>query len=137
MSSVSRGPQAQHAGAEGDLDVAAQRALAGAHGPGQHLDHAHVALELGHRRIVDAAHPDLGHQARHRRQADPGLAERGQDLLDVAQEQRVRPDHQDALALEREAVGVEEVGGPVQGHRRLAGARATLDDEDARPAASG
>ena len=124
------GPQAQHAGAEGDLDVAAERALAGAHGPGQHLDHAHVALQLGDGGVVDAAHAHLGHQARDRRQAHPGLAERREDLLDVAQEQRVRPHDEHALALEREAVGVEQVGGTVQRHRRLAGAGAALDDED-------
>ena len=61
----------------------------------------------------------------------PGLAERGKHLLDVAQEERVGPDHEHALALEREAVGVEEIGGAVQRHRRLARTRAALDDQDA------
>ena len=53
----------------------------------------------------------------------------GQDLLDVAEEERVGPDHQHALALEGEPVGVEEVGGPVEGDRRLARARAALDHQ--------
>ena len=73
--------------------------------------------------------PDLGDQPRDGRQGHAGLAQRGQDLFDVAQEQRVGPDHQHALALEGEPVGVEQVGGPVQGHRRLAGARAALDHQ--------
>ena len=60
----------------------------------------------------------------------PGLAERRQDLLDVAQEQRVRPDHEHALALQREAVRVEQVGGAVQRHCRLPRAGPALDDED-------
>src|SRR5690606_10625659 len=37
-----------------------------------------------------------------------------------------------ALALEREAVRVEQVGGPVEGDDRLAGAGAALHHEDAR-----
>ena len=61
----------------------------------------------------------------------PVSPERGQHLLDVAQEERVGADHQHSLALEREPVGVEEVGGAVQGHRRLARARTALDDQDA------
>jgi hypothetical protein len=61
----------------------------------------------------------------------PGLAEAGQHLLDVAEEEAVGPDHEHALALEREAVGVEEVGGAVEGDDRLARARAALDHEHA------
>ena len=80
---------------------------------------------------VGAPDPDLGHQPGDRRQGDPGLAQGGQHLLDVAEEQRVGPDHQHPLALQGEPVGVEEVGGPVQGHRRLAGAGAALDHQDA------
>ena len=67
----------------------------------------------------------------HGGQGHAGLPQGGQHLLDVAEEQRVGPDHQHALALEGEPVGVEEVGGPVEGHRRLAGARAALDHQDA------
>ena len=55
----------------------------------------------------------------------------GQHLLDVAEEQRVGPDHQHALSFEGEPVGVEEVGGPVEGHGRLARTRSTLDHQDA------
>ena len=85
----------------------------------------------------DPADPDLGHQAGHGGEADAGLPQRGEHLLDVAQEERVGPDHQDALALQREAVGVEEVGGPVQGHGGLAGARAALDHQHPARAGSG
>ena len=64
-------------------------------------------------------------------QLDAGLAQRRQHLLDVAEEQAVGPDDEHALALEREPVGVEEVGGAVQGDDGLAGARAALHDEHA------
>ena len=77
-------------------------------------------------RIVDAV-DEVGQHG----QLDAGLAERRQDLLDVAEEQPVGPDHQHALALEREAVRVEQVGGAVQGHDGLAGAGPALHDEHA------
>ena len=64
-------------------------------------------------------------------QLDTGLAERRQHLLDVGEEQPVGADDQHALVGEREAVRVEEVGRPVQGHDGLAGAGAALDDDHA------
>ena len=76
--------------------------------------------------------PDPREQTADGGQLDAGLVEGGQDVLDVAQERRVGPDDQHALALEREAVGVEQVGGPVQGDGGLAGARAALHDQDPR-----
>ena len=48
-------------------------------------------LSLATAAVVDRPHPDLGHQPGHRREAHPGLAQRGQHLLDVAQEERVGP----------------------------------------------
>ena len=62
----------------------------------------------------------------------PVSPERREHLLDVAQEERVGPDHQDALSLQREAVGVEQVGRPVQGHGGLPGTGPTLDHQDPR-----
>ena len=70
-------------------------------------------------------------QAAHVRQHHAGLAERGEHLLDVAEEQPVGAEDEHALALEREAVRVEQVGRPVQGDDGLAGAGATADDHDA------
>ena len=66
------------------------------------------------------------------RQLDAGLAEAREHLLDVAEEEPVGADHEHALALEREPVGVEQVGGAVEGDDRLAGAGAALHDEHAR-----
>ena len=110
----------------GDGHVGRQGPLADTHGAGDELGHPGVTLEPRHlRRAV------VRHQTGHGRQGDPGLAQGGQDLLDVAEEERVGPDHQDTLALEGEPVGVEEVGGPVQSHRRLAGARPTLHHQHA------
>ena len=62
-------------------------------------------------------------------QRHAALAQGRQDMFDVAQEQRVGPDDEHALALERETVGVEQIGGPVQRHRRLARPGAALHDE--------
>jgi hypothetical protein len=102
----------------------------GAHRPRQEPAHPGVALELGHVLGVLGADPDLGDEARHGRKGDARLAEGGQDLLDVAEEQRVGSDHQDALALQGETVRVEEVGGPVEGDGRLSRSRTALHEED-------
>ena len=80
---------------------------------------------------VAAPHAHVVDQVGQHRQLDAGLAERRQHLLDVAEEQAVGPDDQHALALEREAVRVEEVGGPVQRHDGLAGAGTALHHQHA------
>ena len=51
-------------------------------------------------------------------------------MLDVAEKGRIRPDHKDALALERKPMGVEQVGRPVQSHRHFACPRTSLHDQD-------
>jgi hypothetical protein len=61
----------------------------------------------------------------------PGLAEARQDLLDVAQEHRRRPDDEHAAAGDPVAVRVEQVGGAMESDGGLAGAGAALDDQDA------
>jgi hypothetical protein len=109
--------------------VLAQRPLAVAHRPGQHPAMRRSPFT---RAASPASTPGAGasvDEVGEHRQLDPGLAERGQHLLDVAEEEPVGADHEHALALEREPVGVEQVGGPVQRHHRLAGAGAALDDE--------
>ena len=73
----------------------------------------------------------VGEQVGQHGQLDAGLAEGRQHLLDVAEEEAVGADDEHALALEREPVGVEEVGGPVEGDDGLAGAGPALHDEDA------
>ena len=126
------GRDPQHLDAVADRQVVAQRAAPVAHGLGEHLRHAEVALDARRRgRVVAADRGWLGEEVGEHGELDAGLAERRQHLLDVAEEQPVGPEHQHALALEREAVGVEQVGGAVQGDDRLAGARAALHDEDA------
>ncbi len=81
--------------------------------------------------VVAADRRRLGEQVGEHGQLDAGLAEGRQHLLDVAEEEPVGADDEHALALEREPVGVEEVGGAVQGDDGLAGARPALHDEDA------
>ena len=73
---------------------------------------AHVGDEVGQHDLLDA-----------------GLAERREHPLDVAQEHPVRSDDEDALVLQREAVGVQQVRRAVEGDDGLAGARTALDDE--------
>ena len=106
-----------------------QRALPIGDGLREHPRHAHVALDPGRRRRPRRARPASVQQTADRRELDPALAEAREDVLDVAQEQRVGADDEHALALQREAVRVEQVGGAVQRHRRLAGARPALHDE--------
>ncbi len=123
--------------AEGHHQVAAQRALAVADGLGQDLGHAAVALDPGRDLGVAAAHADRVDQVGQHRELDAGLAERWQHLLDVAEEEPVGPDDQHALVLQREAVRVEEVGGPVEGDDGLAGAGTALHHEHAGHAGPG
>ena len=68
---------------------------------------------------------------------DVDLAERGQHLLDVAQERAVRPDDEDAGAGQLAAVRVEQVGRPVQADGGLAGARARPGRRSTRSAGRG
>ena len=130
------GPQSEVAGAERHDDIGAQRTLAVGDGLVDDVGHADVALDRRGERVsrrVDAvAGPfDVGHEIAEHDLLDAGLAERRQHLLDVAQEHPVGSDDQDPLVLQREAVGVEQVGGAVQGDHGLAGARAALHDEHA------
>ena len=62
-----------------------------------------------------------------RRLLDASLAERGQDLGDVVQEGVVGSDDQHARAAQPLGIGVEQVRGPMQPHRGLAGAGRALD----------
>jgi hypothetical protein len=112
-----------------DDQVVLQRALAVVDRFGQHVGHPGVALHASGEGGIGAAEPDTGHEVGQDDLLHAGLAERRQDPLDVPQEQAVGPDDQDALVLQREAVGIEEIGGAVESHDRLAGARPALDDQ--------
>jgi hypothetical protein len=101
------------------------------HGRRQHLGHGRPALDLGRLGGLLPAGPDPGVEVVHGGQQHAGLAERGQHLLDVAQERRVGADDEHHAPGETLALGVEQVGGPVQRDGGLAGAGAALDDEDA------
>ena len=90
-----------------------------------------ASSQRGVGRVAGAAPLDVGHEVGEHDLLDARLAERRQDALDVAEEHAVRADHEHALVLEREAMGVEQVGGAVQGDDGLAGAGAALDDEHA------
>ena len=74
---------------------------------------------------------DAGHQAAQAGHDHAGLAQGGQHALDVVHERRRRPHQQHAGGLEPVPVGVEQVGGAVQGDGGLAGAGTALDHEGA------
>ena len=99
-------------------------------GPAEDLRHPRVALD---QRRGDRVPPaDLlagaGRDERgHRRLGGVDLTERGQDVADVGQEAVVGPHHQHPGTGELVAIGVQQIGRPVQADRRLAGARGTLD----------
>ena len=118
---------------EADHQVFAQPTLTLPHRARDELDHAEIALDRSGVLGVEAvgSHP-RDHEIAENGQANTGLPQRRQDLLDVGEEEPVRPDDENTLVLQREAMGVEQVGGPVQRHDRLAGPRATLHDQHAR-----
>jgi hypothetical protein len=97
------------------------------HGPAQHLRHPRVALEHVDRGRTRPGDPDPPDEFLDRGLPRVDLAEGREDVADVPQEARVRPDHQHALPAELVAVGIQQVRRPVQPDRRLPGARRTLD----------
>ena len=108
------------------------QALAALDRAGEHLGHPDVALERHHLRRLVGRRDDTREQLAGRGHDDGvGLAERRQHLVDVAQEDPVRPDDEHAGAGDPLAVGVDQERGPVQRDRRLAGARAALHHEHA------
>ncbi|HEX7168076.1 MAG TPA: hypothetical protein VF230_13950 [Acidimicrobiales bacterium] len=121
--------ESQAVRAERNDDRGLQAALPARQRAGQHIDHAHVSLQPRRPVRFDADGSLAGKQRGGGRERRPLLTERRQHALDVAEEDLVRPDHQDTLRLERLAVGVEQVRDPVQGNGRLPGAGAALHDE--------
>ena len=117
-------------------EVVLQRPLAIADRLVDDVGHAGVALDPSRQVGLDRAatparggEPDVGDEIGEHDLLDPGLAERRQHALDVAEEDTVGADDEHALVLEREAERVQQVRGPVQRDHRLAGAGAALDDE--------
>lgn len=100
------------------------------------LDRLHQVrggLQPGHLRVgLDSRRGSLGHEIPQDAGLYALLAEAGQDVGDVGQIGPVRADEQHTAAAVAEArVGVQEVGGAVQGDHGLAGAGAAVDDERA------
>ena len=98
-------------------------------GPAHEPGHARIAFQPGRCRAFGGCGLRPPVQPRSRRQLHPGLAQGRQDLVDVAQEGGIGTDHQYPLSFEGEAVGVQQVRGAVQGHRRLARAGPALHYE--------
>ena len=114
--------------ADSERDVLLQPPSPPVEGATQELGHAGVGLHPAHLHGLLHTHLGLGGDV-----GDGGLHHRlltegGEDLRDVAQEGPARAEHEDAVPAQGGVV-VEEEGGPVQAHRRLAGTRPTLDGQ--------
>ncbi len=114
-----------------DRDGLVGQFLPVADGGGEHLDHVQPALEFGGLGGFHGARVHPGVELAHGLGEHAGLAQRRQHLVDVAQERGVGADQQHAAPGQPLAVGVEQVGGPVQGHGGLAGARTALHHQHA------
>ncbi len=112
-------------------DRVPRQLLAVADRGGEHLGHVERPLARRGRGGLRAAGREPRVELPDRREQHARLAERGQHLLDVAQERRVRADDEHAALRQLAAVGVEQVGRAVQRHRGLAGPGPALDDEHA------
>ena len=101
--------------------------------PDGRLDRPHHlgrGLEAGHLRVgLRIRHPAFADEVTHRAGLDPVLAEAGEHVGHVRQVCSVRTDEQHAPPVAEPRVGVQEVGGAVQGDDRLARPRTSVDDE--------
>ncbi|WP_405008529.1 hypothetical protein OHV13_34380 [Kitasatospora purpeofusca] len=113
------------------VDGPRARRLPGPHGRGEDVRHHRLPLDPGGGRRFLRHGRDPGTEPADGGQQHAGLPQAGQDLADVLEEDRAGADDQDTAALQP-GVGVEQVGGAVQGHDGLAGARTPLDDQHAR-----
>ncbi len=125
--------EADEPGAERHPEVGPERALAVGDGLVDDRRHPGVPLdpggELGVALVARARPAHVGDEVGQHDLLDTGLAERREHPLDVAQEHPVRSDDEDALILQREAVGVQQICRAVEGDDGLAGARTALDHE--------
>ena len=129
------GTQPDVAGSERHDEVGPEWPLAIVDRLVDHVTHPGVTFDAGGewrlRLVGTGRERHIGHEVGQHHLLDARLAERGKHLLDVLEEDAVRPDHQDTLILEREPMRVEQIGGPVQRNDRLAGTRTTLHDQHA------
>ncbi len=122
------GGQRRPCEANPQADVVAERGPPTVERPPQELAHSGVSLDPPHVHGLHDAHLGLGCDVGDGGLDDRLLAERGEDLGDVAQERTARAEHEDAFSAERRMV-VEKEGGAVEADGRLARARTALDGE--------
>jgi hypothetical protein len=130
-------PEAQAARTDRHHHLVVRRTDRRQRSSGDRVEHGVAALDPRHAGLVEAADVDLGHaEIGHGALTHAALTERGQHVGDVVEERPVRPDDEHTFAGEPAAVLEHQIGRPVEGDRRLAGARAALDDQhliDRRP----
>ena len=121
-----------------DLDLARGPgdSLQAPYRPLEGLDPQRAPLDLGDAGVLLRRGPHPWNQVADGRGDHTRLTQGGQHLLHVTQEGARRAHQQHARALQALALGVEQVGHPVQRHRRLTRPRASLDHEHA-PAGGG
>ena len=100
-------------------------------GVGHDLGHVEPALDRRDIGVVLGDGVDAGHQPAQAGHDDAGLTQGRQHPFDVVHKRRGRAHQQHAGCLEPVPVGVEQVGGTVQGHGGLARAGAALDHQRA------
>ena len=114
---------------EREHGVARERVLAIAQRTLDHTGHAGVALDDRGKRVVRGAHTELRLEPGGGGEAHFVFTERRQHLVDVAEEDRTRPDEEHTLAPEPLAVRVEEIRHAVQRDRGLPGAGTAAHDQ--------
>ena len=117
----------QDVAAAADLGPGLDRLLEAEHGAGEHMGHARVTLDPGHVIGVPARDRHVRADVGGRRHHDLVLTQRRHDIADVAEERVVRSDEEHRCVVAAAGELVEQVRRPVERHRGLAGARATLD----------
>ncbi len=117
----------------GDRHPLGGRLLVDADGRFDRLDHGGGRLQPGHLRVgLDRRAGSLGDEVAQGAGLHALLAQAGEDVGDVGQVGLVGSDEQHAAATVAEAgVGVEEVGGAVQGDHGLPRSGPAVDDESA------
>ena len=118
-----------------DLDLARGPgdSLQAPYRPLEGLDPQRAPLDLGDAGVLLRRGPHPWNQVADGRGDHTRLTQGGQHLLHVTQEGARRAHQQHARALQALALGVEQVGHPVQRHRRLTRPRTALDHKHAPP----
>ena len=105
--------------------------LARVHRLADELRHPRITLETSDLRRIAPAALDPVYKIIDRRHLDTGFPQGRKHPGDVTHERSVWANDQDTLAFQREPVGVQQIRGPMEGDRCLAGTRPALHNHHA------